>query len=344
MKGIFLVERGRVVDSEGLAYPECPSDGVVLRIKAGGICGGDLSRYRHHEGPFPWFMGGHEYAGEVCEVGSEVPTFRVGDAAVFCFGNFCGVCANCRLGSPNFCVEKRSLANAGGGFAEFIAVRTPAQGCGLYHKPGSLSFADAAVAEPAGCAIGAVERGRSRPGQWAAVVGLGAIGHFACQVLFGLGVRAIGIDVSDHRLRAAQPYCREAINPTRVDPIGTVMEITGGVGVDQAYEAVGVEATLTAALQMTRVSGTTVLVGVFREPMKRFHPEWVFRRDLTVIGAKGRPMMSAQGEAVVLTYIERGIIQPRAAVAEFPRSRAAEAFAAQNAAECLKAVIVPDSP
>jgi threonine dehydrogenase-like Zn-dependent dehydrogenase len=93
---------------------------------------------------------------------------------------------------------------------------------------------------------------------------------------------------------------------------------------------------------MTRVGGTTVLLGVFREPMKRFHPEWVFRRDLTLIGAKGRPMVTAQGEAMVLDYMERGIIQPQAVVAEFPRSRADEAFAIQNAGECLKAVLVPD--
>ena len=342
MRGVFLVERGKVVDAEGLAYPECPSHGVVLRIRAGGVCGGDLSRYRHHDGPFPWFMGGHEYAGEVCEVGSQVSTFRSGDEAVFCFGNFCGVCVNCRLGSPNFCVEKRPLTNAGGGFAEYVAVLTPVQGCGLYHKPDGLSYADAAVAEPAGCAVSAVERGQSRPGQWAAVVGLGAIGHFASQVLAGMGVRVIGIDVSENRLHAARPYCRELVNSTLYDPVATVVEITGGLGVDQAYEVVGVEATLTAALQMTRVGGTTVLVGVFGRPMKSFHPEWVFRRDLTLIGAKGRPLLTAQGEAVVLDYIERGIIQPDAVVTEFPRSRADEAFAAQHAAECLKAVLVPD--
>ena len=93
---------------------------------------------------------------------------------------------------------------------------------------------------------------------------------------------------------------------------------------------------------MTRVGGTTVLVGVFGEPMKAFHPEWVFRRDLTVIGAKGRPMMTAQGEAVVLDYIERGIIQPDAAVTEFPHARAAEAFAVRTRPSVLKAVLVSD--
>jgi threonine dehydrogenase-like Zn-dependent dehydrogenase len=287
-------------------------------------------------------MGGHEYAGEVVQVGARVTTFGVGDATTFCFGNFCGLCTNCRLGSPNFCLEKRPLANAGGGFAEYMAVLTPVHGCGLFHKPENLSFAHAAVAEPAGCGIAAVERGRSRPGQWAAVVGLGAIGHFTCQALFGIGVRVIGIDISENRLRAARPFCREVIDSTRDDPVATVMELTGGVGVDQAYEAVGAEATLTAALQMTRVSGTTVLVGVFGAPMKGFHPEWVFRRDLTVIGAKGRPLLTAQGKAMVLEYIERGIIRPSVVVAEFPLARAAEAFAAQNAAECLKAVLVPD--
>jgi L-iditol 2-dehydrogenase len=342
VRGVFLLEREVVAISDGLASPECPRDGVVLRIRGGAVCGGDLKTYRHWKGPFPRFMGGHEYSGEIAGVGAEVSTFAVGDAAVFCFGNFCGVCTNCRLGSPNFCVEKRPLANAGGGFAEYVAVVTPAHGCGLFLKPKALSFSHAAVAEPAGCAISAVERGRSKAGQWAAVVGLGAIGHFTCQVLCGMGVRVIGIDISDNRLQAAEPYCRETINSTRSDAVAVVMEITGGVGVDQAYEAVGAEATLAAALRMTRVSGTTVLVGVFGEPMKAFHPEWVFRRDLTVIGAKGRPMMTAQGEAVVLDYIERGIIQPDAVVTEFSHARAAEAFAAQNAAECLKAVLVSD--
>ncbi len=157
-----------------------------------------------------------------------------------------------------------------------------------------------------------------------------------------MGVRVIGIDVSENRLHAARPFCRELVNSTLNDPVATVVEITGEIGVDQAYEVVGIEATLTAALQMTRVSGTTVLVGGFGRPMKSFHPEWVFRRDLTLIGAKGRPLQTAQGEAVVLDYIERGIIQPDAVVTGFPRSRADEAFAAQNAAECLKAVLVSD--
>ena len=296
MRGVFLVEPGRVADAEGLAHPECPPHGVVLRVRAGGICGGDLSRYRHHDGPFPWFMGGHEYSGEVAQVGAEGSPFSVGDAAVFCFGNFCGLCANCRLGSTGYCLEKRPLAHAGGGFAEYVAVLTPARGCGLYRKPKDLSFSHAAVAEPAGCAVSAVERRQSKAGQWAAVVGLGAIGHFTCQALSGIGVRVIGIDLNAKRLDAARPFCRETINSSGADPVATVMEITGGVGVDQAYEAVGAEGTLAAALHMTRVGGTTVLLGVFREPMKQFHPECVFRRDLTLVGAKGRPMVTAQGK------------------------------------------------
>jgi hypothetical protein len=75
--------------------------------------------------------------------------------------------------------------------------------------------------------------------------------------------------------------------------------------------------------------------------MAGFHPEWVFRRDLTLVGAKGRPLTTALGEAVVLEHIRRGIIRPGAVVTEFPLARADEAFAAQHAAECLKAVLVP---
>jgi threonine dehydrogenase-like Zn-dependent dehydrogenase len=168
---------------------------------------------------------------------------------------------------------------------------------------------------------------------------LGAIGHFTAQVLSGMGVRVV--DVSANRRRAARPYCHEVIDPARDDPVATVTEITGGVGVDQAYEAVGGEAALAATLRITRAGGTNVLAGVFDRPMAGFHPEWVFRRDLTHLGAKGRPPTTAQGEAVVLEYLQRGIIRPGGVVTEFPLARADEAFAAQHAAECLKAVLVP---
>jgi L-iditol 2-dehydrogenase len=343
MQAVFLDAPSSIGVRDSLAAPECPPDGVLLRVRACGICGGDLKPYRYHAGPFPHLIRGHEYAGEVVEVGAEVATFRPGDAVVQCFGNFCGLCTNCRLGSPNFCTGVPRLANAGGGFAELVATRTPAGGCGLFAKPPELSFAHAAVCEPADCAVGAALRGQPEAGQWAAVVGLGAMGHFIAQALHAFGLRVIGIDVSPNRRAAARPFCAEVVDSSALDPVAAVREITGGVGADRAYEVVGIEPTLAAALQMTRMSGVAVLVGVFREPMRQFDPEWLFRRDLTLIAAKGpRPLLTAQGEPLVLDYIARRIIRPETVVTTFPRARAAEAFAAQAASECLKAVIVPD--
>jgi L-iditol 2-dehydrogenase len=164
MRAVFLDAPERIGVRDALAPPACPTDGVLLRVRACGICGGDLKPYRHHDGPFPQFMRGHEYAGEVVEVGAEATGFRPGDAVVRCFGDFCGLCTHCRLGSPNFCTGVPRLANAGGGFAELLAARAPAQGSGLFHKPPELSFAHAAVCEPADCAVGAALRGRPEPG------------------------------------------------------------------------------------------------------------------------------------------------------------------------------------
>ena len=343
MRGVYLRDRQQIEVRDVLAEPDCPPDGVLIRLEACGVCGGDLKQYRYYDGPFPRFMGGHEYAGEIVAVGQDVQAFRTGDRVANCFGNFCGQCTNCLLGSPNFCMEAPRPRNAGGGFAKYVARLTPARGCGLFAIPESLPFAHAAVCEPADCAIGATLRGRPEAGHWAAVVGLGAMGHFIAQTLYSLGAKVIGIDVSPNRLAAAKPFCAELVNSSTQDPVAAVREITRGIGADRAYEVVGIEPTFAAALQMTRTSGITVLVGVFREPMRTFDPEWLFRRDLTVIAAKGpRPLTTAQGEATVLDFIERRIIRPETVVTTFPLSEAAEAFAAQASSECLKAVIVPD--
>ena len=120
--------------------PVVTDDGVLVRVRACGICGGDLKPYRYHDGPFPRFMGGHEYAGEVVEVGARVEQFRPGDAVVRCFGNVCGLCPNCLVGSPNFCTGVERPTDPGGGFAEFVATSTPPRGCGLFPTPAGLSF------------------------------------------------------------------------------------------------------------------------------------------------------------------------------------------------------------
>jgi threonine dehydrogenase-like Zn-dependent dehydrogenase len=340
MQGIVLLERQRVAVRHDLPEAECPPDGVVVRVRACGICGGDLKVYREWNGPFPKFLGGHEFTGEIVRVGSEVSQFRAGDEVIQCFGPHCGQCVNCRNGSYSFCLARRQLTNSGGGFAELVSVVTPEGGAGLFHRPATFSDAMAAACEPASCAISAALRSQPEPGNWAAVVGLGAIGHFICQTLHSMGVKAIGIDVSDNRLNAAAPYCVETINSNRREPVASVLEITGGIGVDRSYEAVGIEATLAATLQMTRVGGVAVLAGVFRHPVASFDPEWIFRRDLTVIGGKGRPLVTTQGQALAIDLIQRGRLHPEVVLTEYPRSQAAEAFAAQNAADCVKAVLM----
>jgi len=86
-----------------------------------------------------------------------------------------------------------------------------------------------------------------------------------------------------------------------------------------------------------------VLAGVYRHPVANFDPEWIFRRDLTVIGGKGQPLVTAQGEALAIDFFRRGVLRAEQVVTAFPRSQAAEAFAAQNAAACLKAVLTTEA-
>ena len=284
-------------------------------------------------------MGGHEFTGTIAGIGTDVSDFAIGDEVIQCYGPHCGRCKNCRNGSPSFRLERRRLPNAGGGFADFVAVLTPDGRAGLFYKPTGFPDVVAAACEPAGCAISASLRGSPEPGHWAAVVGLGAIGHFVCQTLHSMGVHVIGIDVSADRIRAADPFCDEAVDSSACDPVATVFEITAGLGADRSYEAVGISSTQAATLQMTQVGGIAVVEGVFGHPVQEFDPVWIFRRDLTVIGGKGHPLMTAQGEPLAIDFFRRGWRVTEAVVTGFPRSQAPEAFAALNAGACLKAVI-----
>ena len=178
-----------------------------------GFAGGDLSRYRHWKGPFPRFMGGHEYSGEIA--GSAPRFLRSRSATRRCSASETSVAC-----APTAGWAVRTFVLRSDRSPRPAAVRGV---CGCRHAGARVwtfpQAEGALVLARGGCRTGGVRDQRCRaraiqPGQWAAVVGLGAIGHFTCQVLCGIGVRVIGIDISDNRLQAAEPYCRETINST----------------------------------------------------------------------------------------------------------------------------------
>ncbi|MGQ9631314.1 MAG: zinc-dependent alcohol dehydrogenase [bacterium] len=344
MRGLFLMGPESVGVRE-MDDPQIRGDEVLVRVKACGICGGDIKRYRLSRGPseFPQFLGGHEFSGEVVEVGGDVEGFEAGDRVANCFANYCGFCLHCRLGRENFCIGLGRRQYNSGGFAERTTCYVPSKGRGLHKIPEGIDYKQAALAEPGTCAVHAALKANASPGDFVAVLGLGGLGQMIAQILASQRARVIGIDIQADKCRIASKFCENVIDASKDEPIGVAREITGGVGPDIVLEVVGVEETLTQAVEMIRLGGRLVLVGVFVKPTTNFNPERFFRKDIQVVPSKGPyPHVTPRGVPTVFDYIQRGIIRPSELIATFPFEGGEEAFRAQAEGGVPKAVVVYD--
>lgn len=269
--------------------PEPASGEVVIRVGACGICGSDVYGMDGSTGRRrPPIVMGHEAAGTIAAVGTEIRDWNVGERVTFDSTVYCGHCGYCRSGRVNLCDNRRVLGvsceeyRRDGAFAEFVAV--PAHI--LYRIPDSVSFEHAAMVEPVSIAVHAVHRADATPDATALVVGAGMIGLLTIQVLRARGFTSILVsDIDADRRRLAHAMgATEAFDPNAVDVHTAVCHLTDGRGVDCAFEAVGIAATVTTAIDSTRKGGKVVLVGNLAPevtvPLQR-----IVTRELTLFGS-----------------------------------------------------------
>lgn len=264
MKALLLSEY-RHLELADLPVPVPAPGEVLIRVAACGICGSDVHGYDGSSGRrIPPIVMGHEAAGTIASVGPGVDNFCEGDRVTFDSTVYCGACPCCKRGEVNLCDNRQVLGvscgdyRRAGAFAEFVAV--PARI--LYKLPENLSYAEAAMLEAVAVAIHAVSLGPAARGSTALVLGAGTIGLLVQQALRAAGyARVFVTDVDATRLKLS-----ESLGATSVLPSGTalhdqILGLTGGVGVDVAVEAVGIEPTITAAIDSVRKGGTVILVG-----------------------------------------------------------------------------------
>lgn len=243
-----------------------PGEGEVLvRVAACGICGSDVHGYDGSSGRrIPPIVMGHEAAGTIAALGNGVQGFGKGDRVTFDSTIFCGVCNNCRRGDVNLCDHRQVLGvscaefRRPGAFAEYIAVPSRI----LYRLPDQLSFTEAALLEAVSVALHGVSLAPAVSGDIALVLGAGMIGLLTVQALRAAGCSRVYVaDVDNTRLKLAEQAGATAAFSANEDVTGQVMQLTGGIGVDVAIEAVGRSETVRASIESVRKGGTVVLVG-----------------------------------------------------------------------------------
>lgn len=256
-----------------------------MKVTACGVCHTDLHVIKGEvRFPVPCVLG-HEISGVVEEVGPGVTGLQRGDAVVCSFIMPCGHCHFCARGRDDLCEtffafnrlrgvlydgETRLYRENGeplamysmGGLAEYAVV--PATD--VFPLPPELPRADACIV---GCSVmtayGAVKhQAQVAPGESVAVVGVGGIGSNLIQVARAFGATTIiAVDVRDDKLAAARELgATHAVHAGREDPVQAVADVTGGTGVDVAFEALGRPATVVNAFEMTRDGGRTVVIGI----------------------------------------------------------------------------------
>ena len=319
-------------------------DDAIVAVEATGVCGSDLHIYHGRVAMEQGFTLGHEFVGTVVAAGDGVTQVAEGDRVLGCFCSACGNCFFCRRGDFHKCDEGRvfghgkTLGSLQGAQAERVLV--PHANLTLRRVPKGMSDDVALFAgDVMGTGWHAVDQAGIRPGDSAAVLGLGPVGLCAVQAAKAAGAaKVIAIDTVADRLALAESFGAQPVHLTDEDPRAAVKAATEGRGVDAAVDAVGHPDALELACRVARKAGTVVAIGVYAERVQ-VHMGIVWIKALTlktghanVIGHVDR----------VLAMLDAGVLDPTPLVTHhMGLEDAAEAYAVYDRREALKIVMKP---
>jgi (R,R)-butanediol dehydrogenase/meso-butanediol dehydrogenase/diacetyl reductase len=238
------------IQVEDVPEPRVSGRKVLVKFKAGGICGTDMHFYR---GNWRWMKRGRIIGHDACGVRMDT-----GERVVMVPLTYCGRCYYCLRGLPTYCTRGKFMGlTRDGFFAETIALRPR----NLISVPDSVSDEEAAVVEPVALALRVLDAVKPGVSDWVTVIGQGAIGLLMTQVARLKGCRVIAVDLEDYRLRLAEKYGAEfCVNAGKADAVKRVREITKR-GSDVVVEAAGTKRTVEQTPFMVRKAGKVALIG-----------------------------------------------------------------------------------
>ena len=261
MRTGYLVAPERIELREE-AIPRAEPGGVVVRVRIALTDGTDLKAFRrgHPQMPMPTRFG-HEFSGDVAEVGMGVTAFRDGDPIMSVHSAPDGTCYWCLRGDEELC-ERVMETKILGAYAEYIAVPPHIIARNAFAKPADVSYEAAAFLEPVSCVVHACDMLAPRPGDTVVIVGDGGFGLLHALVVRALGARPIVVGRRDERLAlAAALGIAETIDARSEDIVSAVLARTAGRGADAVVESTGALDVWERAPALVRRGGTVVLFG-----------------------------------------------------------------------------------
>ena len=287
---------------EDVEIDEPTSKEVVVKVSAAGVCHSDLHFYNGTwPAGFPMVLG-HESAGIVDRVGSDVTYVKPGDHVITCLSTFCGHCEDCITGRMVLCQEPevnrassepprlhkgdeylRQFARLGS-FAEYM----------LIHEHSLVKIREDMPLDRAALIGGGVTTGTGavlntaaiKPGSTIVVIGCGGVGLSCINgALIGGAARIIGVDMLDSKLKLAREFgATDVVNASETDPVAAVQEMTGG-GVHYSFEAIGLKSAAEQAFGMLRPGGTATVIGMIAPPQTVNVPGAAFLQEKCIQGS-----------------------------------------------------------
>jgi len=318
---------------------------LLVRVKAAAICGTDHHIYSWS----PWAQArchlpmilGHEYSGEVVEVGSAVTSFKVGDR-VACETHIpCGHCFQCHTGNQHACENMVIIGvHTDGAFADYAKLPDV---CAWKLADGT-SYELGAVLEPMGVGVHGVQAAGDLSARTVAVFGCGPIGIFGIAAAYVGGAKRIfATDLSPVRLELAAKVVPgiTGINVGETDPVQAILDATKGRGVDVALEYTGSAKATQQAFKVLRRGGKIVLVGLTSDPVTLDTTADIVYKEATVRGVTGRVMWDTWYQMESL--LETGKFDPMEVITHrYPLSQYEEALAVARSAAGGKVLLLAE--
>lgn len=271
--------------------PDCPQDGILIKVYACGICGGDVRNYHSGlKGGVTNQIMGHEIAGEVIEAGSKVSRFCPGDRVALAPDVSCGECWYCKRGLVNLCASHKMLGtHFPGGYAQYIALPAEVLSRGFVEPiPADMSYEHAAFAETASAVIACQKYNNVSLGDRVVIIGDGPVGCLHIEVARARGAAKV-IMLGREKMELAKTFNPDHLidNSDAEDAKAKVLELTDGIGADIVICAVPTVAVQEQALEMARKRGRVIIYGGAAKgrEMTTLNSNLIHYNEIMVLGA-----------------------------------------------------------
>jgi L-iditol 2-dehydrogenase len=278
---------GERIRIEELLLPTPGRGEIVVRVRACGLCGSDLAKIFQQKLSAPTVLG-HEIAGEVVRLGTEVDQFQVGDRVVVAHHVPCYGCHYCRHGNYSMCRSFKQSNLIPGGFAEEVLVPAEHVKLTTLRLPRHVSFDEGSFAEPLACCLRALQRWNLQPADVVLIVGLGPMGLLMAQLVQASRGIALGTDMDEQRLEFAKHIGVDAVcSAVDVERLMRLAkDLTQSRGCDVVVLTAGQGGTVQDACQWVRDGGIITLFGnMAQQRPAQLDPNLLYYREITIQGS-----------------------------------------------------------